>query len=165
MGETEKEREWRTEHLMHRIRAALDTTSLLDETLTTHDSASYNRKLSLDLCAEQARHEGHIAALRWLIDFVGINAAEDLQPKRPPTWRSTSEDLSRFGQHQLIPIPSDDATFLAKMWKACSQATGHPTSGTNHESLEEPNRRRAMEIRSEERRVGKECRSRWVAYH
>src|ERR1022692_1553825 len=79
MGETEKEREWRTEHLMHRIRAALDTTSLLDETLTTHDSASYNRKLSLDLCAEQARHEGHIAALRWLIDFVGINAAEDLQ--------------------------------------------------------------------------------------
>src|SRR2546422_9093490 len=39
---------------------------------------------------------------------------------------------------------------------------GAPTEGPNHHRLEMRQERR---LRSEERRVGKECRSRWSPYH
>ncbi len=146
MSDDEKNYDWRTEHLMHRIRAALDETTLLEEVLTTHDADYYDRAQSLRLCADQARHEGHAVALRWLIEFVGINAKDDLTPCRPSGWRTTSEFIDKFGNLNPVPIPGEDAKFLAKIWKACSQATAHPTSGTNHEPLNESNRRKALEI-------------------
>ena len=39
--------------------------------------------------------------------------------------------LSIEGGRQ-IKIPSPEAEILAKVWKACSQASGHPTRDTNH---------------------------------
>src|SRR6266446_997540 len=53
-------------------------------------------------------------------------------------------------------------TCALPIWQALDEAAVEPASGLyTMRGLE----RRAREVRSEERRVGKECRSRWSPYH
>jgi hypothetical protein len=71
-----------------------------------------------------------MVALRWLIEFVGIGERKG-KPARPRIGNTGVSILSIEGGRQ-IRIPSPEAEILAKVWKACSQASGHPTRDTNH---------------------------------
>src|SRR2546426_5933041 len=75
-----------------------------------------------------------------------------------------SSDLSglaaqgeKFGVEQLIPPPPEDENGLAAVLWAAGELLANPDIPQIAP--------RAMRFRSEERRVGKECRSRWSPYH
>ena len=73
-----------------------------------------------------------MAAIRWLIEFVGIRESNG-QPVRPKPYRTqVSMSLIQGGEGQEIDLLSREAAILAKVWKGCSQASGHPTQDTNH---------------------------------
>ena len=56
------------------------------------------------------------------------------KPARPRLGNTGVSILCIEGGEQ-IEIPSPEADTLAKVWKACSQASGHPTRDTNHVPL------------------------------
>src|SRR2546427_12191993 len=61
------------------------------------------------------------------------------------------------------PLPYPDAARLVMVWEAFN--TGGRQQGTFGMYADLKERARSFESRSEERRVGKECRSRWSPYH
>lgn len=82
-----------------------------------------------DFFVRTAAFEGRMVAMRWLIEFVGICEKKG-EPDRPPP-RKTSVSIASLGGEKInLLLP--EAKTLAKVWKACSQASGHPTRDTNH---------------------------------
>jgi hypothetical protein len=95
------------------------------------DSADQESQRNVEAhCVLIAALEGRMAAIRWLIEFVGI-CDRNTKPGRP-TLRKTDVSTTSIQGGKLIDCSSPDATTLAKVWKACSQASAHPTWDTNH---------------------------------
>src|SRR5256886_15962413 len=68
--------------------------------------------------------------------------------------------MKRFGN---VPVPDvRRPSDLKRMWRLTREAID---SGTSLVIFPEAKRTRDGHVRSEERRVGKECRSRWSPYH
>src|SRR5947208_16651078 len=77
---------------------------------------------------------------------------EKSRRKQVARTRRVHQLLDRCRGHGLVALPRDnDATLLA----ACDHGKLHVVAQRG---------KRGIEIRSEERRVGKECRSRWWPY-
>lgn len=104
-----------------------------------------NKKALEQFCRDMAMWEGRHAAIRWLIEFVGVTADKDGKPKRIGK-RSFDVDITDLPGGTHFDLNHPDAVVLAKIWKGCSQATSHPTFGSNHPPLELPNLNKAVDI-------------------
>ena len=124
-----------TETLIRQKQAPADAESLTYQTLGTIDLTPSNG---------------------WTVDATEniFKRAEDSQKG----WKANSYMISNF----MMPTPEE------KMQKSKNSAKNettfylHYTDGTHHRY---DNIRKSTTNRSEERRVGKECRSRWAPYH
>ena len=66
----------------------------------------------------------------------------------------------------LDQAPSDDIEgILLAAWLKVSNTLPEDFLAATHEDASAAGLRRYLRVRSEERRVGKECRSRWSPYH
>jgi hypothetical protein len=83
-------------------------------------------------CLCRAIDEGQRVAMRWLIELVGVAGTD---PKtglpNPPRELPGTVTLEMLGVG-AFDRSKPEAIILSKVWKGCSQATGHPTTNTNH---------------------------------
>jgi hypothetical protein len=128
MNATEKN-QWLAEHVPHRLRACLPFLTLQEELMPNAADEKARQKIRGCFLVTAAL-EGRMVALRWLIEFVGIRERKG-KPDRPRLGNTGVSILCMEGGRE-IKIPSPEADMLAKVWKACSQASGHPTRDTNH---------------------------------
>jgi len=81
-----------------------------------------------------------MAAMRWLIYFIGVQG----RSKKPCPFfldRDTDMRIDRLDggeTYDLSDPKRPDAVMLEEIWRGCSQATSHPTEGTNHPNVEPP---------------------------
>src|SRR2546422_4116702 len=74
-----------------------------------------------------------------------------------------SSDLNRAVKRNMKRFPSD---FVFQLTEKEAATLRYQSGTSNLKSQNATSRSRgAQEVRSEERRVGKECRSRWSPYH
>jgi hypothetical protein len=82
---------------------------------------------------------------RWLIEFIGVSEDSHgklkfLRKQHKYDWRIT--DLGG----EPFPLDSENAKFLGRIWKGCSQATSHPTHNANHPPINIPQLEKALRI-------------------
>src|SRR3712207_8189009 len=80
-------------------------------------------------------------------------------------WRDWSSDVC---SSDLLPIPASPITATTRGFSPETQASYSETSTPNsswRSANGTSNANSGLVVRSEERRVGKECRSRWSPYH
>src|SRR3712207_8652813 len=66
----------------------------------------------------------------------------------------------------IFELPSNGAQIAARRAGECARANDRAgVASVYHPNVVLEDRRRGLRSRSEERRVGKECRSRWSPYH
>src|SRR5215813_5180593 len=109
----------------------------------------------------------------FLIGSLWLLTASDPRTGDWPMWGGTP-DRNMFSTMTGIPVSWDIKTKKNVKWVAelGSQSYGNPVvaggqvyAGTNNELVRNPKEPGDRGVRSEERRVGKECRSRWSPYH
>lgn len=125
--------QWLAEHIPHRLRACLAELPLQNELMPAN--ASETLRLGIRArCCDAAAWEGRMAAARWLIEFVGIAADPNGNPRRPTKYGEADASITsiRGKETDRIDLGSSEARRLAKVWKGCSQASGHPTHDSNH---------------------------------
>jgi hypothetical protein len=71
-----------------------------------------------------------MASMRWLIEFVGVADSKGKPSLPKPHPKDISITCIQGGEK--IDLTSPEAETLAKVWKGCSQASGHPTQDSNH---------------------------------
>jgi len=84
--------------------------------------------------------------MRWLIFFVGIMEKEGKAIETVYTRNATDVWIGRFDGGALLSPHSGNAATLAQVYKGCTQATGHPTEGTNHPDVGEQRLSAALKI-------------------
>jgi hypothetical protein len=137
------EQAWLGQHIPHRLRACLTWLPLQSELLTTITDANAHASI-MHRCFLHTVSEGRMAAMRWLIEFVGIRDVNG-KPEQPKL-RKTDVSISFIQGGKPIDIDSTEAMFLAKVWKGCSQASGHPTQDTNHPDVDPKTLDKALRI-------------------
>ena len=130
----EEQDQWLAEHVPYRVRASLTDLDFQNEFMPL-DADKQTREKILLHCLQSSVVEGRLAAMRWLIEFVGVAGDCEGNPKTPDNRRASDIQITQLGGKQ-IDLESVEAKVLSKVWKACSQASGHPTQGTNHPSLD-----------------------------
>jgi hypothetical protein len=116
--------QWRENHVPHRVRAALAITSLLESLQEKHRRPPRYVDQVDQHCEHNAIWEGRIAAVRWLIEFIGISADKSGRPARP-TRRPNDIGIEHFDAAYRFDVTVPDATVLARAWLACSQRGSH----------------------------------------
>ena len=134
---------WLRQHIPHRLRACLTWLPLQSELLTTITDANAHASI-MHRCFLHTVSEGRMAAIRWLIEFVGIREVNG-KPEYPSP-RKTDVSISFIQGGKPIDIDSPEAAFLAKVWKGCSQASGHPTQDTDHPPVDPKTLDKALRI-------------------
>ena len=98
-------------------------------------------------CIGRAAEHGQKAAMRWLIEFVGVaRGKKTKEPCRPAEFDpDTDVSIQSFvsdGSDLEIPIDKSNrrskSWVLADVWKGCSQSCVHATDHTNHPSADPP---------------------------
>jgi len=129
----QEQREWLLGHIPYRIRAVLPGIPMKAPWLVQVEPTIMQPRPFPNHCVWAALHEGRLAAMRWLIEFVGIKEKEGHavnSKSRSP--RVTDAYIDAFPGGILFTPSRVDAQILASLWKGCSQASGHATHGTNH---------------------------------
>jgi hypothetical protein len=142
--DSEEQDRWLVEHIPHRLRACLALSPLQDE-LMPQSADEETRERTKAVFMIMAAFEGRLAAMRWLIELVGVCERKG-EPDRPRPFPTAVSIKSIQGEDQRIDLSSDEAKFLAKVWTGCSQASGHPTQGTNHPPVDNPTLDKALRI-------------------
>jgi hypothetical protein len=136
---------WLVQHVPHRVCAAL---ALLPMEGKWDMPASPNLP-NMDFhvwCIGRSVDEGRKAAMRWLIEFVGITLDNDGKPAAPkPHKNGKSVTIHQVGGI-MFDTTSKDALKLGKTWQACTQASLHPTTDTNHDPLAPDDLASALQI-------------------
>lgn len=143
--------DWLGQHIPHRLRAALAQSTLIDSMLATQVPDEVERKKIETFCLEMAAWEGRHAATRWLIEFVGITGDASGKPVPSPRRAGRSNhahdvDVTDLPGGAYFDLADPDAAILGAVWKGCSQATSHATSGSNHPSIARDQISRAVTI-------------------
>jgi hypothetical protein len=88
-------------------------------------------------CIGDSVWEGRLGAMRWLILFIGIaeGGGVPIRPRRHPSGTDVFIDDIQIGA--FVDLESRKAQYLARIYKGCSQASGHPTDATNHPNVNE----------------------------
>lgn len=133
LNNAEKET-WLVQHVPHRICATLAWLPMEAKWAMPKPPDLPNRDFHV-WCIGRSVDEGRKASMRWLIEFVGVildNNGQAVATKPHKNGKSVTI-------HQVGGIMFDtnhqDALKLAKIWKACSQASLHPTMDTKHDDL------------------------------
>ena len=95
-------------------------------------------------CIGNAAWEGRMAGMRWLIEFVGIVDSKG-KPDRPNR-RTVDVSVTHIAGGREIDLAAPEAIVLSRVWKGCSQASGHPTQDSNHPPVDERALDEAMRI-------------------
>jgi len=101
-------------------------------------------------CVGRSVDEGRKAAMRWLIEFVGIAMDNKTRaPKRPEPLRAHEDEqilIERLDHGKLFDIKHGDAIILANVWKGCTQASMHPTTKTSHPPVDSKDLAKALKV-------------------
>jgi len=108
-----------------------------DEVAVATPRSSCLVDVSLDWMPARCTYEGRMTAMRWLILFVGLKGDKKCRPVVEELTRDTDMRIDRLGG-TLFSVGRAEACTLAKVWVGCSQATSHPTLGTNHPQIDPP---------------------------
>ena len=132
--------EWLGQHIPHRLRASLAQTVMLENMVAAQYPSKKERAKKLKFCLDMAAWEGRHAATRWLIDFVGVNGDSNGSPTESSRRKGKKAhvhdvDITDLPGGVYFPLGTSDAELLGAVWKGCSQATSHATSGSNHPSV------------------------------
>jgi hypothetical protein len=82
--------------------------------------------------------------MRWLIEFVGLTEDKHGKPCKKPKGRDTS--IENLPGGVAVDPKSPDAAKLARVWKGCTQGSGHPTHESQHPPVNEPEVAEALRI-------------------
>jgi hypothetical protein len=142
LNDAEKQ-SWLDQHVPHRICAALAGLPMPEKWAAPRPNLP-NRNFSV-WCADRSIDEGRKAAMRWLIEFVGVRDKNGKPAAPRPHDNGKSVTIQQVGG-RLFDTNSQCAPKLAKIWKACAQASLHPTTDTNHHPLREDDLAATLEI-------------------
>lgn len=140
MSNPANQHEWLRQDIPHRFRAAVAGTKYLEDLLRTQIPDEKERAKTQAFCSDMAVWEGRHAAVRWLIEFVGVCADKNAEPiatkrRRGSRTHKFDTDITDFAGGSYYPLEGESAKLLAMVWLGCTQATGHPTIGSNHPSI------------------------------
>jgi hypothetical protein len=124
--------QWLTQHIPHRLSACLAELPLQSELFMLQVADDALRLTIRAACCERAVWEGRMVAMRWLIDFIGVAANREGNPRLPTRYSDADVSISDILRGQKIELSSPEAAILAKVWQGCSQASSHPTQDSNH---------------------------------
>jgi hypothetical protein len=131
---TEKE-EWLMQHVPHRVCAGLAWLPMPEKRAVPRPDLP-NMNFGV-WCVDRCVEEGNKAAMRWLIEFVGVK--HDRKSDGPVPIKADdngkSVTIAQVGG-TMFDTTKPGARKLAKIWQACSQASGHPTADTKHDPLD-----------------------------
>lgn len=133
------QKEWLEQHIAHRLRASLAGSPFLWQLINQQHASAEEGAKKYDFCRDMAMFEGRQAAVRWLIEFVGVSADSKGNPKESQIRRNRKGkqfdvDIMDLPGGEYFDLNHKDAKLLAEVWLGCSQATSHPTFGSNHPS-------------------------------
>lgn len=101
-------------------------------------------------CVGRSVDEGRKAAMRWLIEFVGVAMNNKTRkPKKPEPLPGHEEEqvlIERLDCDKLFDVNHSDAVILANVWKGCTQASMHATTNTNHPLVDPEDLAEALNI-------------------
>lgn len=128
----DNETKWLVEHIPHRVHASLARLPLQNDII--RDLGKDPRRF-MERCDYDAIMQGRLAGIRWLIEFIGLSDYRG-KPDRP---NRKPKDISiiQIQGGKEIDLSLPEAEKLRKVWLGCSQATGHPTDGSNHPPVDE----------------------------
>lgn len=129
-----KQDRWLSEHVPHRIRASLSGLALQDELMP----ATAGDELRASIRARSlfnAAWEGRIAGIRWLIEFVGV-VDRGGKPDRPNR-RGADVGITDIAGGVEFDLSVPEALVLSRVWRGCSQASGHPTADSSHPPVDD----------------------------
>jgi hypothetical protein len=86
-----------------------------------------------------------MTAIRWLIMLVGITDFDGKATTAEFRY-STDVRIDLISGGKVLDKNTTEAQKLALIWRGCSQATSHPTTGTNHPDVEAPKLAEALVI-------------------
>jgi hypothetical protein len=122
--------DWLHHHIPYRIRAGLAGLSFASEFLPERADAALRTRFA-EAWLQSAAYEGWMAAIRWLIDFVGVRDQQG-KPARPHRWGDHDVSITSLPGGPEIDLDSNEAEILRKVWKGCSQASSHATRDSKH---------------------------------
>jgi len=137
-SDTEKE-VWLMQHVPHRVCAALAWLPMPEKWAVPRPNLP-NKDFGV-WCVDRCVEEGRKAAVRWLIEFVVVRPDPQTNEPLPtvPHGNGKSVTIAQLGGSTFdIQMKREDARNLAKISRACAQASLHPTADTNHARLEPP---------------------------
>ena len=122
---------------------------------------------ALDEQSQRRQHEARQDVRPIMIAHVDrgepySDAGDQEQPKPPPPPRPVREE--HVGAHRAVQA-GEHVRAIRPIGIAGGQEVRHPVPLQGHGELPGEGEVGAQRSRSEERRVGKECRSRWSPYH
>jgi hypothetical protein len=125
---------WLVQHVPHRICAALAWLPMEGKWIMPKSPVLPTGDFHV-WCIGRCVDEGRKASMRWLIEFIGIILNKKGNAAAPqPHDNGKSVTIGEVGG-TMFDTKSQDALKLAKIWKACSQASLHPTMDTGHDDL------------------------------
>jgi hypothetical protein len=96
-------------------------------------------------CIGRSVDEGRKAAMRWLIEFVGVAKNKEGRPDKP-NYKAKDVWIEHVNSGILFKPEDPNAQKLADVWQGCSQATMHSTKDTNHPPVDPPELAEALKI-------------------
>jgi len=132
--------DWLNQHITHRIRAAVAGTPYLEQLLQNASGTTEEKRQKAEFCRDMAMWEGRHAAVRWLIEFVGVVADQSGKPIPSKRRKKKGDfihdvDISDLPGGNYFDLQDPKAAMLAEVWLGCSKATAHATFGSNHPSI------------------------------
>jgi len=142
--------DWLEKNIPHRIRACLAITTRLGDRLgglPEWPIKTDNERIARR-CETDAIWEGRIAAMRWLIELVGLTRDRNGNPIAKPRNPNNSTDffLDDLPGGTLIAQTSTEAPTLATVWKGSTQGSSHPTLNSGHPPVNEPELAAALDV-------------------
>lgn len=147
---------WLARHIPHRVRAAMAMMDMRGTVLDAHaviepPSERETQARIYWRCLTDSIWEGRLTAMRWLIEFVGIQMdrkgkpASTVKPSRKGAF-PFDVFIDSFDGGVLVDPTSSDGQVLAGFWKACSQASSHATDASGHSPVNEAELKQALTI-------------------
>jgi hypothetical protein len=136
--------DWLSGHIPYRVHAGLAGLPLASEYLPATAEPALRARFAA-ICLNNAVYEGRLAAIRWLIDFIGIRDKKG-KPARPRRVGEHDVGITSLPGGSEVHLDSPEAEILRKVWKGCSQASSHATHASNHFSVEPEILEQAMRI-------------------
>ena len=144
----EEKQEWLKGHIAHRMRCSLAITPVLlarypDVQLPSPKTAE---EAIVRRCETDSIWEGRLAAMRWLIEFLGVSQDRHGQPCRPNRSKLHQKWIGDLDSGAAFDLQSADAFVLSNAWKGCTEGVSHPTHLSGHPPINDPERNAALHI-------------------